>query len=274
MAKNRNVGSSTFSSNSSLYVGKGECENMLEYFKSDMRQFLAMQMDTLRIQRKQEEAERALAIFFPRCTRKHPNNECPLHSIEVCFVCENDHPTDQCPSLPRIKAAYQRTKGATESLYFMNQRRPHGPGPYQQGMQGTSQTYYNPNQVTFIHSYFLGVPLLILPSPHPLLGHIHLNTILNLLLIHFILMFSHNLSGMHLIRGGGPNTTLFPLFCLHHLLNHNHYLLLLQDNPRYLLNRTQTPITDRPNRYILERQHALPMLWRFRRSTYDLGRSF
>lgn len=90
-----------------------------------------MQMDTLRIQRKQEEAERALAIFCLRCTRKHPRNECPLHSIEVCLVCEEDHPTNQCPSLPGIKAAYQETEGATEPLYFMNQRRPHEPRPYQ-----------------------------------------------------------------------------------------------------------------------------------------------
>jgi len=47
MAKNKNVGRNTFSFNSSLYVGKGECENMLEDFNSEMRQFLAMQMDTL-----------------------------------------------------------------------------------------------------------------------------------------------------------------------------------------------------------------------------------
>lgn len=96
-----------------------------------------MQMDTLHIKRKQQEAERALAIFCPRCTRKHPRNECPLHSIEVCLVCEEDHPTNQCPSLLRNKAAYQGAEGATEPLYLMNQRRPHGPIPYQQGMQGT-----------------------------------------------------------------------------------------------------------------------------------------
>ena len=126
---------------------------------------------------------------------------------------------------------------------------------------------------TNLLTYLLGAPLLILLGPHLLYGLIHLNTILNLLLIRFILMFSHNLSGIHLNRGGGPNTTLLLLFCLHHLLNHNHYLLLLRDNPRCLLNQTRTPITDRPNRYILKRQHALPMLWRFKRSTYDLGRS-
>ena len=53
---------SASSSNSSI---KGEIGNMLEDFKSEMMQTLAMKMDTLHIKRKQEEAERALAIFFP-----------------------------------------------------------------------------------------------------------------------------------------------------------------------------------------------------------------
>jgi len=77
MAKNRNVGGSTSSSNSSI---KGEIGNMLEDFKSKMLQIFSMQMDTLHIKRKQEEEERALAIFFPRCTRRHPRNEFPLNS--------------------------------------------------------------------------------------------------------------------------------------------------------------------------------------------------
>jgi len=114
------------SSNSSI---KGEIGNMLEDFNSEMLQTLAMQMDTLHIKRKQEEVERALAIFFPRCTRRHPRNECPLNSIEVCSVCEENHSTDKCPSLPGLKAVYQ-TEGVTEHLYYINQRRSHGPKPY------------------------------------------------------------------------------------------------------------------------------------------------
>ena len=86
MDANRNVGSNTLS--------KNEFATQMEDFKSDMRQFLAMQLDTLQIWRKQEGAKRALAIFCPRCTRKHPKNECPLYSIEVCFFCEEYHPTD------------------------------------------------------------------------------------------------------------------------------------------------------------------------------------
>ena len=82
----------------------------------------------------------------------------------------------------------------------------------------------------------LGVPLLILPGPHPLLGRIHLHIMPNHLLICFTLMLSHSLSGIHLIRGGGPNTTLIPLLCLHHLLNCNHRLLLHQGSPKCLPN--------------------------------------
>ena len=114
---------------------------MLEDFKSEMLQTLAMQMDTLHIKRKQEEAKRALAIFFPRCTRRHPRNECPLNSIEVCSVYEEDHSTDKCPSLPGLKAVYQGAEGVSEQIYYINQRRLHGHRPYQQGMQGTSQAY-------------------------------------------------------------------------------------------------------------------------------------
>ena len=86
MAENRNVGSSTLS--------KNEFANQMEDFKSEVRQFLAMQLDTLQIQRKQEESKRALVIFCPRCTRKHPRDECPMHSLEVCFLCEEYHPTN------------------------------------------------------------------------------------------------------------------------------------------------------------------------------------
>ena len=115
----------------STTFSKHEFVNHMEDLKSEMRQTIAMQLDTFRIQQKKEEAERALAIFCPRCTRKHPKNECPLHSVEVCFACEDDHPINQCPTLLRFKAMYQGTESATEPLYFLNQRRPHGPRPYQ-----------------------------------------------------------------------------------------------------------------------------------------------
>ena len=137
----------------STTFSKHEFANQMEDLKSEMRQTITMQLDTFRIQQNKEEAKKALAIFCPRCMRKHPKNECPLHAVEVCFVCEDDHPTNQCSTLPRFKAMYLGTEVATEPLYLLNQRRPHGPRPYQQGMQGTSQAYYNPNQSTHIPSW-------------------------------------------------------------------------------------------------------------------------
>ena len=101
------------SSNSSI---KGETRNMLEDLKSEMLQTLALQMDTMHIKRNHEEEERALAILCPRCTRRHPMNECPLNLIEICSVREGNHSTDKCPSLPGLKAVYQGTEGVIEQL--------------------------------------------------------------------------------------------------------------------------------------------------------------
>ena len=80
---------------------------MIEDFKSDMLHTFSLKMDTMHVKRKQEEAERTLDIFFPRCTRKHPRNECPLNFIEVFLVCEENYAIEKCPSLPGLKVVYQ-----------------------------------------------------------------------------------------------------------------------------------------------------------------------
>jgi len=116
------------SSNTSI---KGEIGNTLEEFKSEMLQTLALQMDIMHIKRKKEEVEKALAIFFPRCTRRHPRNECPLNLIEIFSIYEENHSTDKCPSLPGLKYVYQGIEGVNEQLCYVNQRRPHEPRPYQ-----------------------------------------------------------------------------------------------------------------------------------------------
>ena len=118
----------------------------------------------------------------------------------------------------------------------------------------------------------LGAPLLILPGPHLLLGPSHLNIMPNQPPIHFKPMLSCSLSGMHLIRGGGPNTTLLLLFFFHHLPNHNHYLLLHQSNPKCLPNQIQTQTIDRLSKCIVGSCHARLMLWIFRKLTCDLKR--
>lgn len=252
---------STSSSNSSI---KGEIGNMLEDFKSEMPQTLALQMDTMHIKRKQEETERALAIFCPRCTRRHPRNECPLNSIEICLLCEENHSTDKCPSLPGLKVAYEGPEGVTEQLYDINQRRPHGPRPYQQGMQGSSHAYYNPNQTTTIPSW--GPPTHISWSTPPF-GPLHLSITPNQPASHFNHMLYHNLNGMHRPRGGGPNTKMLQPYCFHHLSNHSFYTLLHPSNPRCLPSQIQTRTTDKLNKYTMERHRIQLMLWKSRRLT-------
>ena len=88
----------------------------------------------------------------------------------------------------------------------------------------------------------LWIPLLILPGSHLLLVPSQIHIMPNHLLIRFTLMLSHSLSGMHLIRGGGPGITLLPLICLHHLPNHNPIHIHLKYTPplNYLYHHFQT----------------------------------
>jgi len=72
------------------------------------------QMHTMKIKRRQEEAERALAIFYPKCTRRHPRNECPLSVIEVLLVYEENNAMDKCHYFLDLKAVYQGAEGGAE----------------------------------------------------------------------------------------------------------------------------------------------------------------
>jgi len=50
-----------------------------------------------------------MAIFFPKCRKKHPKRECPFNSIEECTICELNHATSSCPSFPGLKVVFQGT---------------------------------------------------------------------------------------------------------------------------------------------------------------------
>jgi hypothetical protein len=89
------------------------------------------QIDTLQIKKKQDEAEATLSIFCSKCREKHPRMEFPLDKKPICSICDKDHETQQCPSLPRIKAALQPTDEEAEVVYLLTQRRqwqPRGQG--------------------------------------------------------------------------------------------------------------------------------------------------
>jgi hypothetical protein len=66
---------------SSRTVTKIELGNLLENFKTNILSTISNQLDTLKLKKKQEE-EIVLAIFYPRCRKKHGEKECPLNVIE------------------------------------------------------------------------------------------------------------------------------------------------------------------------------------------------
>lgn len=125
---------------------KNEIGNVLEDFKSEILHTFSLKMDIMQIKRKQDEAKRSLAIFYPKCTRRHSRNECPLNVINICSFYEKNHATNKFPSFLGLKSIYQGAEGGAEKLFFINQRRHQGPWPYEQGIQGVSYSYYKPNQ--------------------------------------------------------------------------------------------------------------------------------
>lgn len=85
-----------------------------------------------------------------------------------------------------------------------------------------------------MHTFPLGVLLLILHGLHLLLDLMHHNTITNLPINYFSHMLPHNLSGIPHHKGGGPHSTkLLPYYvCLH--LNYNSSTMLHLSNLRFL----------------------------------------
>jgi len=104
--------------------------------------------------------------------------------------------------------------------------------------------------------HLLGSPLLIIPDPHALLGPMHLSIIPSQPTSHFNLTINHNISGIPHLRGGGPNSTTFQFYFLHHLPNCNSCTLLHLGNAKCLPNLVQTQIIGKLNKHMMERHHT------------------
>jgi hypothetical protein len=59
-------------SKNTIGITKAEIGNLIEDMKTNILNSLSMQLDALQTKRKQEENDKSLAIFYPRCTKKHP----------------------------------------------------------------------------------------------------------------------------------------------------------------------------------------------------------
>eukprot|EP00253_Pinus_taeda_P003396 PITA_03396 len=97
---------------------------MLDEFKTDILESLSEQLDTLKIHNKQKAEAEALAIFCPKCRKKHGLRECPLDAkvVETCVICSENHETKDCPSIPALKAVFQEDPNTIESLCFVARR--------------------------------------------------------------------------------------------------------------------------------------------------------
>ena len=117
---------------------------MLDELKYEIVGIISEKIDTLKLQNKQTDESDALAIFCPKCRKKHALRECPLDAkvVETCVICSEKYETKCFPSLPGLKVVFQEETptNSTESLNFVS-RRP-WQGPQTQGFH--DQMYNQP----------------------------------------------------------------------------------------------------------------------------------
>jgi hypothetical protein len=102
-------------------VTQAEIGNLLENFKTDILGTLTTQLDVLQVKQKQAEEEHLLAIFFPRCRRKHGSRECPLDVVQNYAIFAQKHATEQCPSILGLKFIFKEEKEEIKLVYLMAQ---------------------------------------------------------------------------------------------------------------------------------------------------------
>ena len=101
-----------------------------------MMSSISLEMDVLRAKQRQAVKDLKLGVFYPRCRKKHPLKECPLDKVEVCQLCELNHDTKECPSLPQVKAVLQASTLDVERAYFIAQKKTWQ--PQNEGMNSNS----------------------------------------------------------------------------------------------------------------------------------------
>eukprot|EP00253_Pinus_taeda_P014007 PITA_14007 len=119
---------------SSEGVTRLEIGNLFEIFKIDILGTLTTELDVLQAKNKQMEVEQNLAIFCPRCRKKHSHKECPLDTVQTCAICTRDHSTESCPSLPGLKAIYKEAEEEPEAASQSGWSNPPFPPPYWQNI--------------------------------------------------------------------------------------------------------------------------------------------
>ena len=83
-----------------------------------MMSSISSEIDVLGEKKKQAIEDLTLGVIYPKCRKKHPVKECPLNKVEVCQLCELNHDTKECPSLPQVQVVLQASAPDMEPAYF------------------------------------------------------------------------------------------------------------------------------------------------------------
>lgn len=97
----------------------------MDNMKIEIMNTVSKQIDSLKFQQKLVEEQESLFIFCPKCRKKHLLRECPIDvkGTNKCEICTENHATEKCPSIPRLKAVFEGGKPEAESLHTMGARR-------------------------------------------------------------------------------------------------------------------------------------------------------
>jgi len=92
------------------------------------------------VKKSQDEVDKALVVFCPKCKEKHSLKKCKVNNINLCNICDLEHCTGHCTGIPKLKATLKELGEEAQSSYFIGSRKPWKPRP-----PGMSQEFsFNP----------------------------------------------------------------------------------------------------------------------------------
>lgn len=80
-------------------VTQADIDTLLEEFKKNILGTLSSKLDVFQTKHRQFEEDKVLGVFCPWCRHKHPTKECSLKVVELCVLCDKDHPKKYSPLL-------------------------------------------------------------------------------------------------------------------------------------------------------------------------------
>lgn len=126
--------SSKATKSTSTSVTRAEIGNLLVEFKIDLLSTLGTQIETLKEKKRQEEEDQIMAVFCPKCQKKHALKDYPLENIQVCAFCTENHDIFHCFKVKILQNCNVEANIDMENVYFMAAKRPWQPRPPPPGM--------------------------------------------------------------------------------------------------------------------------------------------